>query len=493
MSLVFRYRAAWPVASLIGGVATSFLVVYLFMSLKNTYATLVTFGLMLPFALFILGGTRKPMLAVLTVCLPVTVDFTFGHAGHLSGSAGYIISVFDIVLAILCANWFMNMLSKRSLNIRFFPSISVPAILLMGLAVVSMANARFPELSKFELIEMVKMYFAFLYFANNIEDEGDVKFIVGCLIAGLLFEGFLGYAQHRYSEPFWPTSLGGPHWIDSRISGTWISYNDFAWYLTLIMPLALSMLLADVGRFFKAFSGAAFLVAAGSLMWSSSRGGWISFAVAVLFVAVFAVGKIRGRYNLAKTMLLMMTALLFMSPLIPRLTAKLNNRLIIGDKGSAQSRLPQFEVAGRIIMAHPLSGIGLNNYTEVMHDYDTTGEGLDTITRHAVHNIFLLIAAEVGIFGLFVFLWWIVAVFVSGMKKVMREKGVVSYATIGLMGGIVAFLVHGLVDTASLGNKLYMFVWVFSGIIAAGGNTKELKAKSKAAAITLLERGKYGY
>jgi len=117
------------------------------------------------------------------------------------------------------------------------------------------------------------MYLAFFYLANNIKTKDEVKFLMAILIFGLLFEGVLGFAQHRTDEAFWPTALGGPAWIDSRVSGTWVSFNDFAWYLTFVLPIAASMFFSTRVLSYKICCGAALVFGSAALMWTNSRGG----------------------------------------------------------------------------------------------------------------------------------------------------------------------------------------------------------------------------
>jgi hypothetical protein len=167
-------------------------------------------------------------------------------------------------------------------------------------------------------MEILKMYFCFLYLANNIKSESDIRFVVTFLLLGLFFEGILGFAQHRYSEPFWPSALGGPHWIDDRISGTWVSSNDFAWYLTFLLPIALSLLFSSIKPVYKWLCGLTFFLSSGSLMWSNSRGGWISLAIGVLFVGLFVFNKIKGKKGLIKTFIWIVFVLILISPLFPR-------------------------------------------------------------------------------------------------------------------------------------------------------------------------------
>lgn len=422
---------------------------------------------MAPFVILFVGATKRFLWAILVISLPISVDITLGNTGHISGAAGYVISVYDIVLAFLYLLWMVEMVQKKSIGINFFPGISIPAILLILIAALSMFVAPFPDLSKFELIEMIKMYLGFLYLANNIKNISEVKFIIAFLIFGLFFEGVLGFAQHRYSEPFWPTLLGGPRWIDNRVSGTWVSYNDFSWYLTFILPIAMSMLFSQIKPAYKFMCGLAFILGGGSLMWTNSRGGWISFIAAALFVSMFVFNKIKGKYGLIKTYAAIMAVLIVISPLYPRFSDKFVGRFFGGDRGSAESRLPQNKIAYNIIMDKPFTGIGLNNYTEVVYDYDITQEGLGTITSQAVHNIYLQIAAEIGIFGIAVFLWFIFVIYIEGIRYIFLNEGFMVYAIIGMLAGIVAFLTHGMVDTASLGSKLFLFIWFFAGIIFA--------------------------
>jgi len=464
---VERYKIRVPLLILMGGITFGFFMVSFFMFLPSTFATFFTAAMLVPLAIVIMGDAKRFLLAILIICLPVTVTITLGKTEHISGAAGYMVSVFDVVLGALYLIWMIEIFRKKNLRVNFFPQISIPAFFLILTGALSMVFARFPYLSQIETIEVVKMYFCFFYLANNIKSKTDVQFVVFFLLLGLAFEGVLGFAQRRYSEPFFPSALGGPQRIEDRVLGSWRSFSDFVWYLTFVLPIALSVMFSGIGLAYKFLCGFIFFLGSGSLMWTISRGGWISFAVAALFVGLCVFSKIRGKSGLIKTFGWIMTVMIFISPLYPRLTTKFYVRFGGEDRGSAESRVPQFEVAYNIIKDNPIVGVGINNYTKVMYDYDTTEEGLDTISQHAVHNIFLHIAAEMGVFGLAAFIWLISAILAEGMKCIISNDDFTAYAVIGMVAGIIAFLVHGLVDTASLGSKLYMFIWFFAGIIFA--------------------------
>ena len=73
-----------------------------------------------------------------------------------------------------------------------------------------------------------------------------------------------------------------------------------------------------------------------------------------------------------------------------------------------------------------------------------------------------------GIVGIVAFIWFLAAILFPAMDYMCKQtEPFGKHVIIGLVAGIIAFLVHGLVDTASIGSKLYYFVWFYAGIIAA--------------------------
>ena len=462
---IAKNKISWFFITIFFGIACGLLIIILFSRLPETYASLILLAIIAPFVVIIVGESKHLLLGILVVCLPITVDVTIGYTGHKGGAAGYIVSFYDIVLALLYLIWFLELISKKKFYIKLYPEISLPAILLISFGCLSMISAEYPEYGLYEIIEVIKMYLTFIYLANNIKTKKDFQFIVIIFITCLFFEGILGWAQHRYDRPFFPTALGGPSWVDSRVKGTWVSYNDFAWYLTCFLPIAMSMMACQIKHFYKLLCFATLAVASASLMWTNSRSGWISFAVATLFVGIFVFYKVEKKKSLINLFFATLFIIILIFPLYPRLFNKTYGRFTGSDKGSTKSRFPQFEVAFSIIKTHPILGIGLNNYSEIMWKYDDTEEGLDQISYHPVHNIFLQIAAEIGIPGLLIFIWFLITIFYIGVRYIFLNEGVVAYGIIGMLAGILAFLVHGLYDVASIGSKMFLFTWFFAGLI----------------------------
>ncbi len=464
----------WLMLVLVGGLVCGMIPVFVFLRLPLTYATILSAGLVFPVVALVVGDSKRLLLAALATLLPITVEITPNHTGYVGDIAGYIVSLYDAVLVVLYLMWFGEMVyGRREYQIRFFPAISIPAILLVLVAWASTLVAERQDLSIYANIQVIKLYLTFFYLANNIRSESEVRFLVLVLMLGLLFEGALGFAQHRYDEPFWPSALGGRDWIDSRVAGTWRSYNDFAWYLTFVLPISLSMFFGERSLSWRVVCSASLLFGSAALMWTNSRGGWISFAAGLAFVGVFVLLKTRGKRMVAGRFFVCILVVLLAVPIYPRLYSKVAGRFLGDDKGSAQSRMPQFEMAYNMMKENPGLGVGINNYAIVMEQYDYSEEGIESHTEHAVHNIYLHLGVEMGLLGLSVFLWCMMVVFVSGIGWIGGNSSFGAYAVIGLMGGILAFLVHGLADVAYYGGKLYLIVWFFAGMIYGIKNVGE--------------------
>jgi len=141
----------WLVVVMFGGAGCGMMLVALFLRLKATYATFLCAGMMLPLALISVGNSKRLLIAMLATLMPISVDTTINHAGFPVDIAGYIVSLYDGVLLVLYVMWFGEIAhERRERRIRFFPVISIPAILLILVGWLSMVGAERQDLSLYE-------------------------------------------------------------------------------------------------------------------------------------------------------------------------------------------------------------------------------------------------------------------------------------------------------------------------------------------------------
>ncbi len=132
-------------------------------------------------------------------------------------------------------------------------------------------------------------------------------------------------------------------------------------------------------------------------------------------------------------------------------------------------RMPLNRAAFSIIKQFPVVGIGMNNFVEVFSKYDTTGKSrILRGGKNPVHNLYLLVWAEVGLFGFLAFLSIFAATFMV-IKRLLFEVSFWYRAVlIGIASGLMAHMIHGLFDVGFKAN-LPVSILIFSliGIVGA--------------------------
>jgi O-antigen ligase len=126
-------------------------------------------------------------------------------------------------------------------------------------------------------------------------------------------------------------------------------------------------------------------------------------------------------------------------------------RMFSSDISSDVSGIERLELNKQaifIIKNNLLLGVGLGNY--VPHAFLSNIEQLDIWQYQPVHNIFLLILSEMGIFGLLMFLFILIFCFIENMTN----KNIYSFFVINI---IIAILVISCLD--------HYFITSFSGLV----------------------------
>jgi O-antigen ligase len=119
------------------------------------------------------------------------------------------------------------------------------------------------------------------------------------------------------------------------------------------------------------------------------------------------------------------------------------------------------ELAWGVIRDNPLLGVGLNTFGTVMVDYDTMHFG----PQNVVHNVYLLLTAECGIFGLLAFLWFIFAVGRQAVKAMHSSSVYLSMTATTILGGLMGLWLQMLVEILNVGPPMQVF-WFFGGLLA---------------------------
>jgi len=455
---------------LILGVFGGYIVFFVMNNGSFFYAGLFSFFLIIPFILIFNQFAKKICIAIIILTIPLIIDKTLNlHEFHQGGAQGYKISLHDIVLGVVYIILFFEMYRKREQKLHLFLRYSIPFGGIMIMAVISMINAEFRYYSLFEFVEIFKMYLVFIFIANYIRDTGDLKVIINFVILGLTIEVLFVLMELFTGQSIGIAFLGTKAVEDPgqfkymRLGGTFGGSNGLAWYFDIILPLVLAVFLSHMKKFKKIYLFAILTGGIFCLIMTYSRGGWISFLITASIVGMAIFLKYDLKKQIRAGLIVSMLVFLGFIYLIA-IPNPISNRFNEDDKGSATSRLPLMELAIDMIRSAPLTGVGLNNYTEVHHKYDF---GVDKITEYypvPVHNIFLMVAAEIGLPGLFFFvLFWMILI-IDIIRFTRHKQGFHINLLLGIMGGIIGFFIQGLVENTSLGSINFYPVWIFSGV-----------------------------
>lgn len=258
-----------------------------------------------------------------------------------------------------------------------------------------------------------------------------------------------------------------------RVSSTYFNPNHYAGFLDLMLPLALSMTLFARRLTLRLWTGALSLLLYANVALSASRGAWIALTLVstALVVGWVASGTRSGR-RWARPLAALLALLVVVLGTWWTLDAHpVRSGYLQGRVDKIRHDLSHLDDFGRVaifrtgvdvVMERPLIGAGPGNfmYAVAANRRTEVGEiGPDQADRFVdyAHNDYLQVASETGLISLVFFLlfWATVLVGRSGHAPPIRW---------GLTAGLVALLVHGLVD----GNLTVIPSNAFLAYVAAG-------------------------
>ncbi|MCJ7813603.1 O-antigen ligase family protein [bacterium] len=418
------------------------------------------------------GKTKQILTTIMLVTIPINVDKSlFLNEAHTGGVKGLVISIWSIALIILYFVWFFESWYGKERKTYSFPRITIPMGLLICISILSILKSVNISLSIFAIVQMLNVFLLFFYIANNVRSEKEYQFIIFVLFAIFFFEIVLGYFQYFMNKfvdlnIFSDVEKASTRELASRkivtVSGTLTGDARFGDYLSLMLFLVLGSVISKIKLYKRVIFIPMFAAGIMLLIFTFSRGAWIGFGsglfLFLLLKMMFNLKNPRMYISLLLFVLIALTVTFVFKDLIAE-------RFYGEDYGSAESRIPMMQIGFEIIKKNPLLGIGMNNYTRVMALYDPTG--LSYVWHHPVHNVFIQLTAEIGIFGLIVFLWINTTVYVIGIKFIKNSNEFYQNQMTGLIAGITAVLVHGMVNNGTIDTDPFILFWALVGLIFA--------------------------
>lgn len=441
-----------------------------------------TLGLLLPIALagvvlmVAIGQVKRPLLALLAFSIPLHIDISFLYRDHDGGPPALIISLTNMILALLVFLLLSRAGVRREMRLKSFPRVTVLIVIFFVFCLLSILPAIDPLLTTFQVFEVVKGMILYLVLINCVRDQRDITWVIGGLVASLFLQSAIGlFHGVTRGDRLGLTFIGEidvsslPEDADvvlERSSGTFFHSNNFAMYLGMVVPVVSGMLLAPIRKYLKLTLMAVVCMALMSLFYTQSRGGWVGFGVSACIMGYFAVRK---RYIQPAYILMLFGLGIGGLTVFDTLSGNLITARIVSDGGSVQVRERLNEGALVIIADHPVIGSGLNNYMQTVREYDDSGEYTNRGYLPVVHNVFLLLGAEIGLMGVGAFISLLI-VLIRQTWSFAWSSGTASFSglAVGLMASFQHVITHNMVEFGLVAeSRLFTLFWFLAGLAVA--------------------------
>jgi putative inorganic carbon (hco3(-)) transporter len=425
----------------------------------------LTLALLSPFAALRAKSVQKALLAIVVLDIPLQLGthFFYREADAASGAlAGLSISSTTLALVGLYASRFLEALEERGQKLRVAPQRNWALLCYLGFNALSVLVARDARLSFFCLFMLLQTYLVFVYVTRFMRTRSDVMFVVKCLLSGCLIESLLMVALGIANAPsgLWgPVHIRVDHEAGSgftRVGGTIGSPNEAGAYLSVVLSIAVSLLLAGVARKYKWLAALVLAVGGAALVFTFSRGAWTAFVLA-LSLFLFSVGR-RKRISLKPLIAIAAILLVLYLPF----RSEIDARLFADDNGSAESRVPLMKLAFRMIADNPILGVGSNNFSAAMDDY--VSSEFRNGFLYTVHNKYLLVWAETGPGGLLAYLAFLIGIVRMGRACWKKGDAFLSTLALGLSVALVGNMAHQGVEILQ-DRAMTQLLWLIAALV----------------------------
>ncbi|MBI2755788.1 MAG: O-antigen ligase family protein [Chloroflexi bacterium] len=392
-----------------------------------------------------------PAVAAIGAALPF---FGFGRdVGPVSFSAPGLALVLVGLGALSRAVWDRFRRPRRGTWLRAPTSpLDLPLAGFLVAALVSLLVTEYPRLSVRELRSLILepvLFFWLLRVLRGLDaDHWAVRgFLASAVVAALaaLLQSALG--------------LGGTEAEGVRRAQAWYpSPNHLALMLGRALPLLLAESLAG-GHRWLGRAGALLTAAAMAVTFSL---GAILGGLASTIAVLLALGRRRGALRLGSVAVALLLGVAVLG-LIGVLPERLNPL-----RPSSGFRVELWLSSLAMIRDHPLLGVGLDNFVYLYQQvYLREGGAAEPNLSHP-HNWVLHLWLQLGVLGLlsFVTLCWKIGRAAYGSALGAAEGGDrgPNWLAVGVLGALVATLVHGLIDNSYFLPDLAALFWLGAAV-----------------------------
>ena len=354
--------------------------------------------------------------------------------------------------------WLGKMLGKGKLDFKKTP-FDVAIALLVVLSAASIWASPDRAFSFYNYYNLMGRYVLIYYLVvNNINSGTQIKRIIWTMLASAAMVTLYGFYQYLYG-----VNTLANEWVDGkqfpdlkiRVFSTLKNPNLLAGFLVTMMAIGASMGYKAATIKGKVVLFSLVLMFGACLVLTYSRGAWLS-----LLAVIIVYGMLCNRKIFWLLILLPFAMICGHEGILERIMSIINPT-----DTSSTLRMALWESTIAMIRDKPFLGIGWGAYWLVYPEYDFFLNNANVKIFHA-HNMYLNIAAEIGIPGLIAFLT-IMCGHIRLALSVFRgeTESWLSGLMLGIIAAIGGIVINGLTDYVLFNIQLSMLYWLLNGLI----------------------------
>jgi hypothetical protein len=309
-------------------------------------------------------------------------------------------------------------------------------------------------------------------------DKWFLRAVYCVLVLNIIFCGLFGLAEKVTHRDLLMIGEGDNKFVEGRIDGPFGNAEEFGMVMIIFIFFVVNVgsSMSD-GRAWKGLRRASILIGAFGVVFTLTRGIWVSFVAGLLARMLIHLRKI------IPTLPALLLVLVIAITLAPTFTGPRDSIFSqrIRKQDTIFARLATFQSALAVFQDRPLIGVGYGVFGETVERNPSRYIRYyrDAISVYTPHNSYLGTLAETGILGLFAFILMFGTVF--SYAGVVR-KSAASQIRIAWADAVIcictAYLAFGLVNDmtrnlAYINKLLFFLVGVVSGF---ADDTREMTA-----------------
>jgi putative inorganic carbon (HCO3(-)) transporter len=425
--------------------------------LKDNPPRVLLYGIALISAVVFLwnGLFRQDVLTYLFVAyIPFSRELPVDFGNRIPG-----FNLTNIFIGLLTFFWLKNR-SKAKTEAKAFVPLKVPIFLFWALGFFSVYQSVPNGLGYFSsvLIQYYRVWVAPLvvYFIilNSVRDKETIKNVVIVLMMVTVLVGLMAVYEYRDT--------------DERVGGIFDEPNFLGAFFNYYMFLPLGFFLMNMGNKLYWLFLIPFLICFRGVMVTFSRAAYLAFATGLYGITFFSSKFLMVLLILVTLFLFKNPAFLpegiryrfaqtFEKPSIPVGSAHYTTEAL--DK-STSDRFRLWNAASWMIQEHPVFGVGYNAFEPRVLHYYPGSELYDP------HNSYLLIASEMGIPALLIFIWILLGIFWGTWQVYRKTKDPFMKAfALGFLGGFFSLLMSNLYGSRFNSAELSYYFWILAALL----------------------------